>query len=74
VEQCRRYVLAGAKAERLAIFFTEISTATSPQNVHTAIAAIRHFGRLPIEDRSLESFRPPETEPFESFMARYRTT
>ena len=73
VEQCRRYVLAGAKAERLAIFFTEISTDTSPQNVHTTIAAIRHFGRLPIEDRPLESFRPPETEPFEPFMARYRT-
>jgi hypothetical protein len=31
------------------------------------------LGRLPIEDRPPESFRPPETEPFESFMARYRT-
>ena len=30
------------------------------------------LGRLPIEDRPPESFRPPETEPFESFMARYR--
>ena len=30
------------------------------------------LGRLPIEDRPLESFRPPETEPFKSFMARYR--
>jgi hypothetical protein len=31
------------------------------------------LGRLPIEDRPLESFRPPETESFASFMARYRT-
>ena len=72
VEQCRRYVLAGAKAERLVMFFNDVSVHTSPENVHTAIAAIRHFGRLPIEDRPLESFQAPEAESFESFMDRYR--
>jgi uroporphyrinogen-III decarboxylase len=72
VEQCRRYVLAGAKAERLVMFFNDVSVHTAPENVHTAIAAIRHFGRLPVEDRPLESFRPPEAESFESFMDRYR--
>ena len=72
VEQCRRYVLAGAKAERLVMFFNDVSIHTPPQNVHTAIAAIRHFGKLPIEDRPLESFRHPEVESFESFMKKYR--
>jgi uroporphyrinogen-III decarboxylase len=72
-EQCRRYVLAGAKAERLVMFFNDVSVHTSPQNVHAAIAAIRHFGRLPIKDRPLDSFRNPKVESFESFMGRYRT-
>ena len=72
VEQCRRYVLAGAKADRLVMFFNDVSIHTSPQNVHTAIAAIRHFGRLPIEDRPLESFRKSEVESFESFMKQYQ--
>jgi uroporphyrinogen-III decarboxylase len=72
VEQCRRYVLAGARAERLVMFFNDVSVHTAPQNVHTAIAAIRHFGRLPVEDRPLESFRPPQAESFDSFMDRYR--
>jgi hypothetical protein len=73
VEQCRRYVLAGAKAERLVMFFNDVSIHTPPQNVHTAIAAIRHFGKLPVEDRPLESFRHTEVESFESFMKKYRT-
>ena len=72
VERCRRYVLAGARAERLVLFFNDVSVLTPPQNVHTAIAAIRHFGKLPIEDRPLESFQPPEAESFASFMGRYR--
>jgi uroporphyrinogen-III decarboxylase len=72
VEQCRRYVLAGAKAERLVMFLNDVSVLTAPENIHTAIAAIRHFGRLPVEERPLESFRPPEADSFESFMARYR--
>jgi uroporphyrinogen-III decarboxylase len=71
-EQCRRYVLAGAKAERLVMFLNDVSIHTPPQNVHTAIAAVRHFGKLPIEERPPDSFRDPEAESFESFMGRYR--
>jgi len=33
---------------------------------------IRHFGKLPFQERPLESFQPPEVESFESFMERYR--
>jgi uroporphyrinogen-III decarboxylase len=73
VEQCRRYILAGAKAERLVMFFNDVSIHTPPQNVHTAIAAVRHFGKLPIEERPLDSFRHPEAESFESFMRQYMT-
>jgi uroporphyrinogen-III decarboxylase len=73
VERCRRYVTAGARAERLVMFFNDVSVHTPPWNIHTAIAAIRHFGKLPFEDRPLESFRPPEVESFESFMKRYRS-
>ena len=73
VERCRRYVLAGAKAERLVIFFNDVSIHTPPQNVHAAIAAIRHFGKLPIQDHPLDSFRVSEFESFESFMKRHQT-
>ncbi len=72
VDRCRRYVLTGAKTERLVIFFNDISVHTPPQNVHAAIAAIRHFGKFPIEDRPLESFQVPGVESFESFMKRYQ--
>ncbi len=72
VERCRRYVTAGARAERLVMFFNDVSVHTPLQNIHTAIAAIRHFGKLPFEERPLESFRAPEVESFESFMGRYR--
>jgi len=72
VERCRDYVLAGAKADRLIMFLNDISVHTAPQNVHTAIAAIRHFGTYPVEDRPAASFRAPECEPFDTFMERYR--
>ena len=72
VERCRRYVLAGSKAGRLVIFFNDVSVHTPPENVHAAVAAVRHFGKLPIEDRPLSSFRMPEVEPFEAFMKHYR--
>ena len=71
VDRCRRYVLTGAKADRLVMFFNDVSIHTPPPNVHAAMAAIRHFGKLPVEDRPLESFRMPEYESFESFMKRY---
>jgi hypothetical protein len=74
VDRCRRYILTGAKAERLVMFFNDVSIHTPPQNVHAAIAAVRHFGKLPIQDRPRSSFQVPEFEPFESFMKRYRAT
>jgi uroporphyrinogen-III decarboxylase len=70
VERCRRYVLSGAQAERLVIFFNDVSIHTPPQNVHAAIAAVRHFGKFPIQDRPLNSFRAGGFESFESFMKR----
>jgi len=74
VERCRRYVTAGARAERLVMFLNDLSVHTPPRNIHTAIAAIRHFGKLPVKNRPLESFQPPEVESFNSFMKRYRTS
>jgi len=72
VERCRKYVLTGAKDGRLVIFFNDISVNTAPQNVQAAVVAVRHFGKYPIEERSLESFQMPEMDSFESFMKRYR--
>lgn len=72
VDRCRRYILAGAKAERLIIFFNDVSVHTPPQNVHAAIAAVRHFGKFPVEDRPLASFQMPGFESFESFMKRFQ--
>ncbi len=67
VERCRRYVMAGSRAESLVFSLNDISIHTPPRNVHTAITAVRHFGRLPIEERPLESFQPPEVESFGDF-------
>ena len=71
VERCRRYIMAGSLAESLSISFNDISIHTPPRNVHTAIAAVRHFGRLPIEERPLESFQPPKAESFGDFLKSY---
>jgi len=68
IERCRRYVLAGSQAGRLQIFLNDVSVNTPPGNLHAAIAAIRHFGKLPVEDRPLESFRIPDFVPFGSFV------
>jgi uroporphyrinogen-III decarboxylase len=72
IERCRRYVLAGSKAPRLIFFFNDVSVNTPIDHVHAAIAAVRHFGRYPVEDRPLESFQMPPTESFDSFRKRYQ--
>lgn len=69
-ERCRRYVLAGSRAERLAIFLNDVSVNTPPENLHAAVAAVRHFGKNPVEDRPLESFRVPEVKSFAAFLAQ----
>jgi uroporphyrinogen-III decarboxylase len=70
VERCRRYVLAGSRAERLTIFLNDVSVNTPPENMHAAIAAVRHFGKIPVADRPRESFRMPEVVPFADFLER----
>jgi uroporphyrinogen-III decarboxylase len=70
IDRCRRYVLAGSQAERLTIFLNDVSVNTSPENLHAAIAAVRQFGKLPVEERPPESFRMPDIIPFASFMER----
>ena len=72
IERCRRYVQAGAKNGRLVMFFNDVSPDTPSRNVHVAIAAIRHFGKYPIEERPLESFRTPGVESFEKWITRVR--
>ena len=71
VERCRRYIMSGSQAEGLMISFNDISIHTPPRNVHTAVAAVRHFGRLPIKERPLESFQPPEVQSFGDFLKNY---
>jgi uroporphyrinogen-III decarboxylase len=70
-ERCRRYIAAGSRAEGLVISLNDVSIHTPPANVHTAIAAVRHFGKLPREDRPLESFQPPAVETFDEFLRNY---
>jgi uroporphyrinogen-III decarboxylase len=70
VDRCRRYVLAGAQARSQFFFFNDVSVNTPVENVHAAITAVRHFGKYPIENRPLESFRMPEFESFRSFIER----
>ncbi len=69
-ERCRRYVMAGSRTESLVISFNDVSIHTPPRNVHSAVAAVRHFGRLPVKDRPLESFQPPKVESFADFLKR----
>jgi len=70
VDRCRRYILTGAQARSQIFFFNDVSVNTPVENVHAAIAAVRHFGKYPIESRPLESFRMPEFESFRSFIER----
>ena len=70
VERCRRYVLAGSQAERLTMFLNDVSVNTPPEHIHAAIAAVRHFGKYPVEERPVESFRMPDVEPFQTFLAK----
>lgn len=72
VERCRHYVLTGGREKKLLLFLNDISVNTPPEHVHAAIAAIRHFGRYPLEDRPLESFQLPEKESFQAFMENFQ--
>jgi hypothetical protein len=72
VERCRRYVEAGSEAKRLVMFLNDVSVNTPPENVHTAIAAIRHFATPPARRDQQGPFRPPAAEPFATFLSRYR--
>jgi hypothetical protein len=38
--------------------------------MYAAIAAVRHFGEFPVQDRPLESFRMPDFIPFGTFLER----
>ena len=41
------------------------------ENIHTAVAAARQFGRYPIPERlDRQAFRSPETVPFPEWMRR----
>jgi uroporphyrinogen-III decarboxylase len=72
VERCRRYVGVGEKVERrLVLFFNDISVNTPTDHVHTAVAAVRHFGRYPLQKLPLSSFQPPQRESFPSFLERF---
>ncbi len=73
-ERCRRYVTAGSRAQSLVISLNDVSVHTPPLHVHTAIAAVRHFGTLPVSDRPLESFQSPEEKSFADFLERRRSS
>jgi len=69
IERCREYARVGEQVDRrLVIFLNDISVHTPTDHVHTAIAAVRHFGKYPIEELPLHSFLPPQRESFQSFM------
>lgn len=71
VDRCRRYVQTGARVGRFVIFFNDLSINTPPEHVHAAVAAVRHFGKYPVEPYPLESFQMPSIPSFESFMKHY---
>lgn len=73
-ERCRRYILAGSRAGRLTMFLNDVSVNTPPEHIHAAIAAVRHFGKFPIEERPLDSFHPPDVVSFEEFQRRKGST
>ncbi|MDO9580828.1 MAG: uroporphyrinogen decarboxylase family protein, partial [Bacteroidales bacterium] len=72
VERCREYVQVGERVDRrLILFFNDIPVDTPPDHVHAAIAAARYFGKYPIQELSLQSFRPTKIESFQSFRERF---
>ncbi len=70
VERCRSYILAGSRADRLTMFLNDVSVNTPPEHIHGAIAAVRHFGKFPVEERPLDSFHMPDVVSFAEFQRR----
>ncbi|MGQ9493527.1 MAG: hypothetical protein ACUVR2_07170 [Anaerolineae bacterium] len=61
----RRYVDVLGRDGRLLIFLANIPADAPPVNIHTAIQAIKTYGRYPIpKDLDSVSFQIPKFEPF----------
>lgn len=64
-----RYVDVLGRDGRLLIFFANIPADAPPVNIHTAIQAIKTYGRYPIpKDLDSVPFQIPEFEPFQEYV------
>jgi uroporphyrinogen-III decarboxylase len=71
VDAVCRVLEDGRQDGRFALLMHHIPADAPVENVHTAVAAARQFGRYPIAERlDRRAFRSPETAPFPEWMRR----
>jgi uroporphyrinogen-III decarboxylase len=69
VELVKRYIDVLAREGHFLLFFANIPADTPPENILTAIAAARTYGRYPIaEDLDEISFKFPERESYDEWL------
>jgi len=69
IDRIRHYINAMGRDGRCAIYLNHIPGDTPPLHIHTAVAACKTLGRLPIpEDLSTRKVSVPERETFAEFL------
>jgi len=71
VDYVKRLVDLFARDGRMLFMFVQIPALTPPEHVHTAIAALKTYGRYPIaENLDTVTFEKPVFEPFEEWVKK----
>ena len=64
----RLQVVGESLCEAVDLHATDKVLDVASGNGNASLAAARHFGRMPVEERPLASFRMPEVIPFAAFL------
>jgi len=70
IERVKRYIKAGAPGGRFAILFNNIPAHTSPRHIHTAVEAVRVYGKYPVDTDLKIKVKTPSRENFQKFIER----
>jgi hypothetical protein len=71
IDTIKRYIEVLGRDHNLAISLANIPADTSPRHIHTAVAATRTYGRLPLA-RNLDevALQVPERESFQEYLEK----
>jgi uroporphyrinogen-III decarboxylase len=70
-ERIRQYIAAMATGGRFAVYLNQIPSQTPAAHIHTAVAACRTYGELPLSDNLAGlAFKIPQRESFSEFLQK----